>query len=71
MFLEALWSGRITHAVIDGNREFVTLLACICADGSKIPVGLIYKGKSHDLQNSWVDELDANNEVYFAATANG
>jgi hypothetical protein len=71
MSLEALRSGRITHAVTDGNREFVTLLACVCADGSKILVGLIYKGELYDLQDSWVDELDVNDEVYFAATANG
>src|SRR5579862_2270033 len=71
MSLEALRSGRIRHAATDGNREFISLLACICADGGKIPVGLIYKGESYDLQDSWVDEVGDNEEVYFAATANG
>ena len=52
MSLEALRSGRITYTMTDGNREFVTLLACICADGTSIPVSLIYKGESHDLQSS-------------------
>jgi len=71
MLIKALKDGRITHALTDGNWEFVTLLACICADGTKIPIGLIYQGESHDLQDSWVDEVDANDEVYFAASANG
>jgi prepilin-type processing-associated H-X9-DG protein len=71
MSIEALRSGRITHALTDGNCEFVTLLACICADGTKIPVGLIYKGESYNLQNTWVDDMDENDEVYFAASANG
>jgi hypothetical protein len=69
--LEALQSGRIKYALTDGNCEFVSLLACICADGTKIPVGLIYKGELHNLQDSWVEELEDRDEVYFAATANG
>jgi hypothetical protein len=52
MSLEAYHAGRIQFAMTDGNREFSTLLACICADGTKIPVGLIYQGTSHDLQDS-------------------
>jgi hypothetical protein len=52
MPLEAYRAGRIQFALTGGNRELVSLLACICADGSKIPVGLIYKGESHDLQDT-------------------
>lgn len=26
----------------DGNREWITLLACVCGDGSALPPGLIY-----------------------------
>jgi hypothetical protein len=70
MSLEAYRSGRIQLALTDGNREFVTLLACICADGTKIPVGLIYKGESHDLQDTWVEEVDDSDGVYFAASEN-
>jgi hypothetical protein len=55
----------------DGNREFVTLMACICANGTSIPVSLIYKGESHDLQDSWVDQIEEMDEVFFAASANG
>jgi len=49
MSLKAIRAGRIQFALTDGNCEFVTLLACICADRTKIPVGLIYKGELHDL----------------------
>ena len=70
MSIEALKSGRITNAKTDGNREFLNLLACICADGTKLSVGLIYKGESHDLQESWVDDL-GEDIAYFAASANG
>jgi len=52
MSLEAYRAGRIQFAMTDRNQEFSTLLACICADRTKIPVGLIYQGTSHDLQDS-------------------
>jgi len=70
MTKEALKSGRITNAWTDGSREFITLLACICADGSFLPPALIYKGASHDLNDSWLEDV-GETIAYFAATANG
>jgi hypothetical protein len=49
MTLKALRSRQITHIMTDSNREFIALIACICANGTSIPVSLIYKGESHDL----------------------
>ena len=49
MSLEALHSGRITHASQDGSQEFLSLLASICTDGSALPPALIYKGDSNTL----------------------
>jgi hypothetical protein len=70
MSLEAYRSGRIRHAQTDGNREFISRVAGICADGTSLPPGLVYKGESHDLQSSWLDEL-GDGEAYFAASSNG
>jgi hypothetical protein len=69
--IHARKTGRIMGASQDGSREFLTLLACICADGTKLPPALIYEGDSHDLQDSWVEEFKVGDEAYFAATANG
>ena len=69
MSKEAYNSGRIRHAKTDGNQEFITLLACICADGTKLPPSLIYKGESHDLQDSWLEDLGSET-AYFAASDN-
>ena len=49
---EALKSGRIRSAIQDGNREFISLLACISAIGTTLPPALIYQGSSNDLQDS-------------------
>jgi hypothetical protein len=52
MTKEAYKQGRIRHFQQDGSREFISLLACICADGTALPPALIYQGASNDLQRS-------------------
>jgi len=64
-------SGKIKGAAQDGSREFISLLASICADGTKIPPALIYKGKSGDLQSTWLDDLQEKEHAFFASSANG
>ncbi|KAM4067688.1 Tc5 transposase DNA-binding domain-containing protein [Hirsutella rhossiliensis] len=52
----------------DGNREFITLIAAICADYSYLPPALIYKGESKDFQDTWLEDFDHSSEVAFFAT---
>ena len=70
MTLHALKSGRIMGTSQDGSREFISLLAYICADGTKLPPALIYQGESGDLMDSWVADFTTEDEAYFAASAN-
>jgi hypothetical protein len=42
----------------DGSREWIILIATICADGSSLPPALIYKAVSGDLQDSWLQDYD-------------
>ena len=63
---------KLLGACQDGSREFVSLLACICADGSALPPALIYARKSGDLQDTWLEDYDASvDEAYFAASSKG
>jgi len=71
MSKEAYKSGRIRHVQQDSNREFISLLACICADGSALLLALIYQGSSGDLQNTWIDDLYKEDEAFFASSENG
>jgi hypothetical protein len=71
MTLEALQSGRITHASQDGSREFLSLLACIGADGDVIPPTLIYQGESGDLQDTWIEDWTSETPAYFGVSKNG
>jgi hypothetical protein len=41
---KAIWESKErTTALRDGNREWVTLLACVCASGEALPPALIYQ----------------------------
>lgn len=71
MTKEAYKTGRIRFATQDGNREFISLLACICADGTTVPPALIYQGVSGDLQDTWIDDLQEGEEAYFTSAENG
>jgi hypothetical protein len=56
----------------DGSREWITLLATICADGSSLPPALIYKAVSGDLQDSWLQDYDPDEHpCWFASSPNG
>src|SRR3979411_2648966 len=68
----AAWeSGRITKSKQDGNREFISILACISAIGKWILPLLIYKGESGDLISSWVDEVTTDSKAHFTVSNNG
>ena len=62
---------RIRRSVQDGNREFISLLACISVIRHALPPALIYQGNSFDLQDTWVDEVGVNDEAHFASLYNG
>jgi hypothetical protein len=63
-------SGRIIAAKQDGSREFISLLVSICADGTKLPPTLIYKGALGDLQDTWLEDLDEKDQVFFVSSTN-
>jgi hypothetical protein len=65
-------ASKLTKTLLaDGNREFITLLACICADGTPLPPGIIFAGASGQLQDTWVKDVTSSTNAFFAATPNG
>jgi hypothetical protein len=42
-----------------GSRETITVLACICADGTALPPAVIYKGEDFQVQWNQENPLDA------------
>ena len=50
--------GKIRSKLQDGNREWVTLVACICADGTQLQTSLIFQAASGGLQDPWLQSFD-------------
>ena len=46
--------GSIKQIIQDGNREWITTIAAICADGSALSPGLIYQATTGLIQDSWL-----------------
>jgi hypothetical protein len=70
IFSRALWeSGGVKSAMQDGNREWITLLACICADGSAIPPLLLFASQNSTLQSTWAQDIkEGEHSVHIALT---
>lgn len=41
---------KVVQQVEDGNRELVTVIECVCADGTAIPPSVVYQGARRDLE---------------------
>lgn len=53
IFSRRQWEKKEVQASLqDGSREFLTLLACCCADGSSLPPSLIYAAKKGAIRSS-------------------
>lgn len=72
VFSKAAWQSKeITEAIKDGNREWVTLIACVYASGEALPPALIYQGFS-GIQSSWVDDVEVGKyQVFFSNSPTG
>ena len=56
----------------DGYREWITLVATICADGNSLLPALIYKAVSGDLQDTWLQDYDPDEHpCWFVSSPNG
>jgi hypothetical protein len=50
--------GTLARAGQDGGREWITVVATICADGTRLAPALIYKAVSGTLQDTWISEFE-------------
>jgi hypothetical protein len=49
----------------DGNLEWISLLACVCADGAALPPALIYAADSKNMQDTWVENVKVWEHIAF------
>ena len=71
-FSKELWDRKQVRAPLqDGSREWITILACICADGTALLPGLIYQSEASMVQDSWVQDIDQDHGAFVAASPSG
>ena len=64
--------GGIRQMIQDGNREWITTIACICADGTSLTPALIYQAVSGNIQDTWLQDFDrAVHKAFFASSPSG
>jgi len=73
VFTRKYWeSGKLIGSGQDGNREWITLLATICMDGSFLPPALIYPAETGNLQDVWLKDFHPESEEsFFASSSSG
>ena len=73
IFSKRQWDKKEVRASIqDGSREFITVLACCCADGSSLPPGLIYAAARGAIRSSWVKDIEAGkHDVFISSSLSG
>jgi hypothetical protein len=55
-----MWEKKEVRATLQyGSREWITLLACVCVNGSALPPSLIYQSAAGSIQSSWVEDIKA------------
>jgi hypothetical protein len=60
IFSKTLWEqGGVKKSMQDGNSEWITTVACICADGSALPPVLLFASNNSTLQCTWVKDIKA------------
>lgn len=65
-------SGKLLGAGQDGSREWITVVATICADGTALPPLLIYDSTSGSIQDSWVQDFNSNeHQAWFTSSPSG
>ncbi|KAH6234950.1 hypothetical protein HBI42_020280 [Parastagonospora nodorum] len=73
IFSRRQWEKKEVRASTqDGSREFLTLLACCCADGSSLPPSIIYPAAKGGIQSSWVEDIKVGeHEVFVSSSPTG
>ena len=64
--------GKLVGAGQDGSREWITVVATICADGTSLSPTVIYKAVSGDLRDTWLEDFEPSQQsCYFTSSPKG
>lgn len=61
--------GGCRSALQDGNREWITILPTVCADGTTLPTGIIFQAENGNLRDTWVNDLTPEQDQIFVSSS--
>jgi hypothetical protein len=65
IFSKASWkAGKVKEALQDGCREWITVIGCVCGDGSSLSPGIIYQEVKR-IQSTWLQDVDSSKHYAF------
>ena len=72
VFSKQLWEQKkVTATLQDGSREWITVIGCICADGSAVDPTIVFEGSS-GLREGWLRDLEVGkHQIFCSTTASG
>ena len=53
------WDQQVAYQIEDGNRELITIIEIVCADGSSIQLSVVVQGNQRDLEWGRVNPCNA------------
>ena len=56
---------EVRASLQDSSHEWITVLACIRANGDALPPGLIYKAVQGNVRSTWVEDIEAGKHQVF------
>jgi hypothetical protein len=64
--------GGVRQRIQDGNRDWITAIGCICADGTALSPCLIYQAVSEDIRSIWVEDFNPREHgCFFTSSPSG
>ena len=72
VFSRDMWEqGELRSNLQDGSREWITILATICADGTALPPSLVFQSDAEQVSTSWVEDITPDQPAWTSATLSG
>jgi hypothetical protein len=70
VFSKAMYERKeFTETLRDGSREWISVIACICSDGTALDPGIIYQSDASTLQASWVADINPQDHSAFVTAS--
>jgi hypothetical protein len=70
VFSRQMWEkGQVKDSLQDGSRTWISVLACVGADGFALPPDLIYEALHSNIRDTWVEDIEVDKHQVFVASS--